>query len=218
MTKAIYSLDELAVKYGTDKSSKGHNYTPFYSMFFESFRMEKFKMLEIGVDSGNSLLMWAEYFPNAEIHGADIRDGYEYLTEKNPRIKTFLLDQSNEADLTILGIQNENEYKIILSDGSHMSSDDILSFETLFLYLQPGGYWCNEDLLCDYDPRWNTGVSSIERYKQVVSEVNMSGYISHDNLCSNKKEAVKKYEGNYFDNNVEWFFASTGLVVIKKLQ
>lgn len=217
MISKTKTLDQIAQHYRTDKSSLGHNYTPYYEMFFEPIRDSCFKLLEIGIDEGSSLLMWAEYFPNAEIHGIDIRNGYEYLEKTNNRIKTFTLDQSSEADLTLFGIQNENEYSIIICDGSHMSSDDILTFETLFLYLKPGGYWCNEDLLCDYDSRWNTGQSSLERYKKAISEVNMSGNIPNDNLCSNKREAVKKYNGSYYDKNIEYLFSSTGLVIIKKI-
>lgn len=72
-------------------------------------------------------------------------------------------------------------------------------------------------MLCDYDSRWNKGFSSIERVKQMVSEVNMSGNIPNDNLCSNKIEQIKKYSGSYFDNNIEFVFVSCGLCIIKKI-
>jgi len=102
-------------------------------MFFEDLRSFPIKLAEIGIDSGASMRMWRKYFFNqdAEIHGCDIREGYEYLHKEG--IKTHLMDQSNEADLIMFGIQNEDFFDIICVDGSHNAEDDRLTFDTLFL-------------------------------------------------------------------------------------
>lgn len=209
------TLNEIATRFGTDKSGQGHNYCMYYSMFFESFRNNKINICEWGVDEGNSLLTWADYFPNAEVHGVDIRGDYEYLNERG--IITHIADQSKKGDLILFAEQYPNYFDIIIDDCSHMSDDIILTFETLFPYLKSGGFYCSEDLLCDQDDRWNKGTSSVERFKQVITEINMSGSIPNSHLCANKQEAVKKYPGSYFDLNIEWLFASCGLVIIKKM-
>lgn len=217
------TLDKLAIWHGTDKSSSGHNYTKYYEMFFGPFKKLEpmINLLEIGIDKGDSLKMWADYFPSGRIHGIDIRGDYEYLKkwahEHGCYIETHVVDHSKKGELIVFGESFDQYFDIIIEDGSHMSADSILTFETLFPYLKHGGYYVIEDMLCDYDDRWNKGVSSIDRVKQMVSEVNMSGNVSHDNLCSNKIEAARKYAGSYFDANIEFIFVSMGLCIIKKL-
>jgi hypothetical protein len=211
------TLDELALKYGTDKSSVGHSYAKYYDMFFNRLKKGGVRLLEIGIDKGDSMKMWADYFPNVEssIHGIDLRSDYEYLKLWN--IFTHVVDHSSSADLIVFGESYDQYFDIIIEDGSHQSADSILTFETLFPYLKPGGYYCIEDMLCDYDPRWNKGVSSLDRVRQMVGEVNMNGLVSNDAICANKIEAVKKYAGTYFENNIEFIAIFMGLCIIKKI-
>jgi hypothetical protein len=210
------SLDQIAIECGTDKSSKGHNYCQYYEMFFSSIRELPNNLLEIGVDKGDSIKMWQQYFPITRIYGIDLRGDYEYLLDS--RTSTHIVDQSNRGELIIFARQFPDEhFNIIIDDGSHQSEDQILTFETLFPYLQSGGYYIIEDLLCVYDARWNSGRNVIERIMQMVGEVNMNGKIPNDHICANKKEAVKKYKADYFEKNIEWTFNACGMTVIKKL-
>lgn len=215
------TLDALAIHFGTDKSSLAHNYCKYYEMFFGHMRYYMPNVLEIGIDKGDSIKMWASYFESSMIHGIDIRGDYDYLMqwakENNVGLKTHVVDHSNKADLVIFGHKYNQYFDIIIEDGSHMSVDSILTFETLFPYLKSGGYYCIEDMLCDYDPRWNKGVSSLDRVRQMVGEVNMNGLVSNDAICANKIEAVKKYAGNVFESSIEFIFVSMGLCIIKKL-
>jgi hypothetical protein len=91
-------LNELAIKYNTDKSSLDHDYIKHYEKYFSENREKYTKVLELGIyttntgdvdKSGASLKMWMDYFPNADIIGLDIVD-YSYLDAKYPRIKTFI--------------------------------------------------------------------------------------------------------------------------------
>jgi hypothetical protein len=45
----------------------------------------------------------------------------------------------------------------------------------------------------------------------------MDGAIPNEHICANKKEAVKKYTGTYWDNNIEWTFNACGTTIIKKI-
>ena len=210
------TLDAIAMEMGTDKSSNGHSYCQYYDMIFDPLRFKQNNLLEIGIDKGDSLRMWKEYLPHSIIHGIDIRGSYEYLEELGG-IKTHIVDQSNKGELIVFAEQHLNYFNIIIDDGSHQSADMVLTLETLFPYLKSGGYYIIEDLLCDYDSRWNKGVSIIERIKQMISEVNMGGKIPNDHICANKKEAVKKYDAGYFEKNIEWTFNACGTTIIKKL-
>lgn len=215
-------LNELALLYGTDKSDAGHSYCKYYEMFFTPLRLSQPNVLEIGIDKGDSLKMWASYFEGGIIHGIDLRGDYEYLHEwaksrLSCYIETHIVDHSSGADLFMFGEKYDQYFDVILEDGSHMSMDSILTFESLFPRLKPGGYYCIEDMLCDYDSRWNKGVSSLDRVRQMVGEVNMNGLVSNDAICSNKIEAVKRYAGTVFESSIEFIFVSMGLCIIKKL-
>ena len=81
------TLDELAIKYNTDKSSLDHQYTKHYQKYFDQFINNPKKILELGIyttkidkdgptvnESGASLKMWSDYFTNAKIYGLDLID------------------------------------------------------------------------------------------------------------------------------------------------
>lgn len=94
------TIDELAIKNNTDKSSLDHNYTRYYQIYFDKYVKDPKKILELGIYSlshppridsaGASLKTWSDYFPTADIIGLDIID-YSNLNEHTsyPRIKTM---------------------------------------------------------------------------------------------------------------------------------
>jgi len=73
------SLDTLAIKYGTDKSSLHHNYTPIYEQYFADKRNSPITLVEIGFGGyefydrgGQSARMWKEYFYKGRIISIDL--------------------------------------------------------------------------------------------------------------------------------------------------
>lgn len=136
------NLSKLAKLYGTDKYE--HGYTEIYSRYFDSIKHKKLRILEIGIGGGentkyggNSLKMWAKYFPKSEILGIDL---YDKSLLDYRRIQTFQGSQSDEKFLS-----HFDNLDIIIDDGSHINSDVIKSFEVLFPILNVGGYYCVED-------------------------------------------------------------------------
>jgi hypothetical protein len=159
-------LCELARKHQTDKggghlmygggdSDTCHNYTPHYDHMFKDMRDKPINLLEIGVNRGCSLKMWAEYFPNAHLVGIDcsaecLKGGsWCLLTNADTRIDTVAADQNNVADLHralgSLGI-GPGTFKIIIDDGSHVREHQRVSLTALLPYLKPGGLYVVEDL------------------------------------------------------------------------
>jgi len=72
-------LTRAAILAGTDKFGY-HDYTPNYFKMFAHLRDAPIKVLEIGVGGyadddrgGQSLEVWRDFFPNAEITGIDIQ-------------------------------------------------------------------------------------------------------------------------------------------------
>ena len=64
------NLINIGKKYPTSKNKSG--FVELYEVFFENYKNKKINILEIGVDNGDSLRLWREYFINANICGLDI--------------------------------------------------------------------------------------------------------------------------------------------------
>jgi hypothetical protein len=128
------NLAELAAKYGTDKLE--HGYLPFYETHLPK---NPKKILEIGVKEGRSIQMWKEYFPDAEIHGLDLFQEFEI-----PQIEGCYFWKGNQCDYRILEKLREQEFDVIIDDGSHNSRDQMITFFGLF----SGQHYFIEDVHC----------------------------------------------------------------------
>ena len=86
-------LETLAYHFGTDKSHDDHKYTDVYSMLFESLRNTAQNVTEIGIAAGQSLWMWHDYFPYANLWGIDINQNQiraqQRIFTQIPRVSTY---------------------------------------------------------------------------------------------------------------------------------
>lgn len=162
------TLDQIALKYRTDKASLYHNYTPVYESYFEPFRNDNFVFLELGLGNktslnreGEDLFAFQEYFPNAWIVGID-NDVNKLYSDK--RIRTYCCDQTDEIKLKKI-IKTEGNPFIIIDDCSHQNELTIKSFEILFPLLKSGGLYCIEDTVTSYWPSWGGVDKVFEDYK-----------------------------------------------------
>lgn len=207
------TLDSLAIKYGSDKSSLHHNYCPVYEHYFAPLKDQPIFLVELGIGGyhypdrgGASLKMWYDYFPHAKIVGVDI---YKKTGLDNDRIKTFTCSQHNEYALPVLLTTNNPD--IIIDDASHINPLTIRSFEILFPLLKPGGIYVIEDIessWCGADG-WAQGCadyknydhpSTINFFRQLTDEIN-GQYIPH-------------YEKRGYD--IESIHFHKNLIIVKK--
>ncbi len=137
------TLDEIAIKHGTDKCSKGHGYTLFYEPYFEPLRNQEINLLEIGVHYGRSIRTWAEYFPKGIIYGVDIKPGCKKL-ERESRVYISIGSQADKKFLT--DSFKDVKFDIIIDDGSHHDDHMLISYEALWSYLKSKGLYIIEDL------------------------------------------------------------------------
>lgn len=159
MTQDGDSLDALGIRFGTDKSSRGHNYLPLYEPFLAGLRDHPLKILEVGVLNGASLLTWQAYFPNASIVGADINPAV--LTYSGERIHIEILDQSNIQELTDLALRH-GPFDLVVEDGSHLWEHQITTLRQLLPHVKGGGLYIVEDLQTNYG-------TYVEKYRGVAS-------------------------------------------------
>jgi hypothetical protein len=148
-------LDDLAVRFGSDKWGSLHWYTQHYQAQFAEFRHLPVRLLEIGIGGynheslgGESLYMWQRFFPRGLIYGLDI---FAKPNVVGPRIRTIQGDQNDPRFLRELG-ETAGPFDIIVDDGSHINEHVRTSFEHLFPYVRPGGWYVIEDLHTAYWP------------------------------------------------------------------
>jgi len=172
------SLDELAILHGVDKSSRFHDYAVVYERYFSPIRFDVRRILEIGVMSGASLRLWADYFPGAAIHGVDI-DPRCAVHQDGIRFFVHIGDQSDPDFLNAVVDAMGAPPDVVLDDGSHLPAHQIASLKALFPRLRPGGIYVVEDLCTSYWPEYHGGLrrsdTSIEFLKSLVDEVNFHG-------------------------------------------
>jgi hypothetical protein len=166
------SLDEIALRYGTDKASNGHGFTAVYETLFAPVRHEPLRLLEIGVWQGASLRTWLEYFPQATIVGVDIGDNAHGL---DPERATLLV--GNQADSIFMQkVANLGPFDIVIDDGGHRPEQQLTSLHTVWPTVNPSGVYAVEDAhtsyLEAYAGGWRRPGTLIEVVKDAVDDVN----------------------------------------------
>jgi hypothetical protein len=131
------------VDYGAnDKGGKIHTYLETYDKLFAPFRYGC-TMMEIGLAMGDSLKLWDEYFTNSVIVGVDISIVFPVPVYKND-VKVLELDATKPFFSNIF---NDNRFDIVIDDGSHVTSDQIATFNLLKTKMKKGSIYIVEDIL-----------------------------------------------------------------------
>jgi hypothetical protein len=146
----VDELIRLSKKYYTeDGTRKPDHYFRVYADVFSSLRQENFNLLELGVSSGASLLIWRDYFPNANIVGLDIAGMPDSIAKnvQTGRLQFVLGDQSNPATLSqCLSKSPTGQFDVIIDDASHIGWLSRASLDFLLPRgLADGGLYFVED-------------------------------------------------------------------------
>ena len=172
--------------FGSDKHQEGqHAYGHSYHEMFRVLRYRPIKLLEIGVLSGASLTAWRAFFPRAIIVGCDIRPKMQFNYR---RIRTYLTDQSNPADLMALAAA-EGPFDVIIDDGSHINAHQVTTLYNLFEHLRDGGTYVIEDTQTSYwpGPFGGAHVSDPAFAQTCTGEMlELAKYVNHAEFQSNQ--------------------------------
>jgi hypothetical protein len=172
------TLNQIGLKYGTDKASEVHDYLKKYEKYLPYKREDKLNILEIGVLNGESLTTWKEYFYNSTIIGIDINPDCKKYQEDRVIVETG--DQTDKFFLDGL-IKKYGPFDFILDDGSHINNHVLTSFELLFKSVKSGGQYIIEDVQTSYLEDYGGGYmklgTTIEYFKNIIDEVNFYGQI-----------------------------------------
>ena len=154
----MVTLSTLFAEHRGKVCDKWSLYLRVYEDLFESKRSAALNLLEIGIQNGGSLELWAQYLPNAKhIVGCDIDPQCGTLFFDDTRISVVVGDaNSGEVLQSIKSICPS--YDVIIDDGSHVPGDVIATFVNYFPMLTPGGSYVVEDLHCDYHASYGGGI------------------------------------------------------------
>ncbi|MGK2926700.1 MAG: glycosyltransferase [Lysobacterales bacterium] len=151
-------------------------YLEEYERLFADFRLREVRLMEIGVQNGGSLEIWAKYFSAARaIVGCDIDPECADLDFEDPRISVVVGDVNDDiVQDKLLGISSE--YDIIIDDGSHESGDVVAALTRYFASVAQGGLYVIEDLHCGYWASYGGGLfhpySSVSFLKALADILN----------------------------------------------
>ena len=181
-------LDELAERYYPkgDYTRKGPTYLTSYARLLSNRRMDELRILELGVFSGASLLIWRDYLPNATIVGIDIAQAPERILNLE-RVHFLRGSQDDPEILRKAASLVGGQFDIIIDDASHIGYLTKRSLHYLFpFFLVPGGWYIIEDFgtafIPEYpdgatyqEPAWDDAVPSMREFRS--SQSGMVGFI-----------------------------------------
>jgi len=201
------TLNELASQFGTDKRENMHDYARFYDQHFSHLKDESFNLLEIGVSTGRSLLMWEKYFKKATIYGID--NDLKWIRSDKDRIKVLFGDQLDFKFLDQL-IKDVNEFTIIIDDGGHLMEQQIATFEHMFPLLSNKGIYVIEDLQTSYIQGYNKkykDLTTIEFLKNRIEDIELNGKrVNNAHLSGRFKIDILKKDSvsmNYYEEHID---------------
>ncbi len=131
----------------TDKGSL-HTYTGMYEDILSQYKDKECVLLEIGIQTGGSALLWSKYLPNAVFSFSDINPvnaGVLDMIEKD-RFRFYLGDAY--SDLVLSSIRNDRPggFDVIIDDGPHTLQSQIEFIRKYLPLVKKGGYLIIEDV------------------------------------------------------------------------
>lgn len=123
---------------------KWEHYFPVYEQFFARFINQPVDVLEIGVYSGGSLDMWANYFGDrCHIHGVDVEPACRAYAKQNV---TIHIGDQEQRQFWRQFKQQVPGLDIIIDDGGHTPEQQTVTLEEMLPHLRPGGVYLCEDV------------------------------------------------------------------------
>ena len=211
------TLAHLAEFYGTDKEYEHRYVTNHYERIFAFYRKKAKRFCEIGIADGDSLMMFRDYFSEATIVGCDLVD----KSIEEERVSVVKMNQSVDAEIDSF-CESQDDFDIILDDGSHKMRDQQVTFSKLFRKLNPGGLFIIEDLHTSTEARmpeksvYNWGDPEKTTTLEMLENFISSGRIKSDYLSD---EECRYLEGSIESCDVlrkdEHYFSVTSVITKK---
>lgn len=156
---------------------KWDHYFDVYEKYFSKYVGEQINILEIGISHGGSLQLWKKYFGDkVNIFAIDINPQCKKLEED--RVKIFIGSQEDKSFLQQT-LQELPDLDIIIDDGGHTMSQQIVSFENLYLKVKEGGLYLVEDTHTSYWYEFHGGLRKANTFIEYSKSLIDSLYEGH---------------------------------------
>jgi len=147
------TLPEISKTLSTDKNTT-HSYLDLYESLLVHKKETSTNVLEIGIDRGGSILLWFNYFKNANVYALDIISESEIddSLKNNDRIKLYHSTDAYDSSFFYETFQdNFGTFDMVLDDGPH-TLESMIQFVKLYSkLLKDDGILILEDVQA---PEW----------------------------------------------------------------
>lgn len=191
------TFSKIFLEHSGKVSDKWESYLYTYDNILPEFKPKPIRLLEIGVQNGGSLEVWAKYFQAAQqIIGCDVHQDVGTLTFKDPRIRAVVGNATDPETLQTVDPESTG-FDVIIDDGSHISKDIIQSFALLWPSVRPGGLYVVEDAQCSYYPEFGGSLhhpnSCISFFKIVADWINKEHWHAEDQNTDRLKKVFTSH-------------------------
>lgn len=131
---------------GDRHPSHKHFYIDAYDNLFSAWKDEPIQLMELGIASGASLLLWSQYFTKGIVTGLDVVEPVrkEYL-QSLPNTNMIFGDAYDNDNAKYL-VENLPKQDVFIEDGAHDIDNQISALMKYHSLVKPGGYYICEDL------------------------------------------------------------------------
>lgn len=137
---------EIAQGCGTDKVKYAHVYEPLFS----GRRKTLESLLEIGVMYGQSMNLWAAYFPAAKIYGIDQTLAPVRFRQFGDRVR-LMEGRQEDREFLDYAIARFGPWDVVVDDAGHRIDQQWVSFDRL---RSSAGLYIVEDVAPADLPKW----------------------------------------------------------------
>jgi len=172
------TLDEIAISYGTDKSSVGHNYMPLYEKHLPK---SVGSFLEIGSWKGAGIRTFKEWYKGeGKFYVIDrFIQGWGLMSIPELQAVGINAYDGDHDQMWFLETIKER-FNVIIDDGSHHWLSQLTIFRRMFIHnVEPGGLYVVEDAFDD--PYWGQGI--ITDPKENIKGL-MNKFLAEGNIVS----------------------------------
>ena len=180
------------------------NSTPIYEKVFKKRRIEKLKILELGVANGHSIASWHHYFPNSMIYGIDNKKPFKFFY-KSKRVKYFQINVFDQKQIDSF-IKKHGKFDYIIDDSINTEKAMLMNIKNFYPSLNSGGAYFLEDFGF-YDHS--------QKAMQKVKEYNLNNNMKYFLNCRTMREILEMmknktlFEDKILDKKILEFIFST---------
>lgn len=150
----------------TECKVTGHKFDEYYRAYEREMPENPKRILEIGVQTGDSLLMWKERYPNALVVGVD-----NDPTCGRPDGIPVVIGDGHDPDTLDAVWQEFGPFDVVIDDGSHNWADQIRTFEHLIPKMSGGSLYVCEDTHTSYWRGFGDGETFIARVRRLLDDL-----------------------------------------------